>query len=67
MGVEDESPSIAAAAFCCAPASEMQKAEDAADMSVLFFSAGANFLESNTCNNAGTGASSITGVIRWHK
>ena len=37
MGVEDESPSIAAAAFCCAPASEMQKAEDAADMSVLFF------------------------------
>ena len=48
MGVEDESPSIAAAAFCCAPASEMQKAEDAADMSVLFFSAGANFGEGNT-------------------
>ena len=34
-----------------------------ADMSMLFFSAGANFRESNALNNAGTGASSITGVV----
>ena len=42
----------------------MEKAANTADMSVLFFSSdGANFWESNTYNNEGTGASSITGVV----
>ena len=46
----------------------MKKAADAANMSVLFFSsAGANFQESHTYNNAGTGASNITNDVITHK